>query len=240
MKKLICIIGTDGSGKTTLISAVVEELSVRGFSVGGVWFGAIGYLMVPVRKVLKRFWKQKTHHNSKLGVTKTPSKNTSGYGSEIKRKNAAAKKYAWAIPIYVNIAWLDYRIQVAKKFFNTRNCEIVVADRYIFDVAINIGLTVGWTPDEVVRFAQAKLRYLPLPQLRVFLRVTPEVSLSRKDDIPDIDYLRLRLSYYEAIADAFDFIHRDGTLPIEENRDWLLDQAYTDLKIVHPPMGSGS
>jgi glycosyltransferase involved in cell wall biosynthesis len=51
------------------------------------------------------------------------------------------------------------------------------------------------------------------------------VSLARKDDVFDIDYLRMRLRYYDAIAKGFGFTVRDGTLPIAENAGWLLGEV---------------
>jgi glycosyltransferase involved in cell wall biosynthesis/thymidylate kinase len=220
--KIICIIGTDGSGKTTLSEAVVQELKIRGVAAEKVWLGAESYLMAPVRALLKYVWKEDRRSN---GGTHAESKKDAhtGYSAEIVRKNGFVSQYPWAVSIYLAILWLDYRCQVALKRWRYRKQAVIVADRYLFDVCVNIGLTLGWSPEEVVSFARRKLAHLALPQLGIFLRVPPEVSLTRKDDIPDINYLRLRFLYYEAIARAFGFIERDGTLPISENRDWLLD-----------------
>ena len=112
-------------------------------------------------------------------------------------------------------------MQLGWKLFRSRRDELIIADRYMFDVAINIGLTLGWSPDEVVRFAGSKLARVPLPAVRVFVRVTPEISLARKDDIPDRSYLDMRLRYYDAIASAFGFTVVDGTAPLAQNAEGI-------------------
>lgn len=221
-QQMVCIIGTDGSGKTTLANAVVAGLRARGTAAQQVWLGAESYLMAPVRGVLKRIWSRKHGKGDAKAAKPGTGSQRVNYAAEIARKNALAAKYAWAVRIYLALVWSDYRLQLAFKRWKARKAQVIVADRYLFDVAVNIGLTLGWGPEQVVRFVRSRLARLTLPQVRVFLRVEPEVSLQRKDDILDIDYLRLRLSYYEAIAQAFGFTQRDGTLPIATNRDWLL------------------
>ncbi len=221
--RLICIIGTDGSGKPSLANAVVAALTTRGTPARKVWLGAESYLMAPIRALLRRVW---TARGKPQVANACPHR--VDYTAEIARKNALAAKHPIAVQIYLALVWADYRLQLALKRLSVRRADILVADRYLFDVAVNIGLTLGWTPDQVVRCVSTKLAFLPLPEVRVFLAVPPEVSLARKDDIPDITYLRLRFAYYQAIAQAFGFAVRDGTLPIATNRDWLLAAMHTE------------
>lgn len=226
MTKLICIIGTDGSGKTTLADALAESLEAQGQSADRVWLGAESYLMAPVRKVLKVLWSRRKSGNS--GPKAGPGSQRVDYAAEISRKNALAMRFAWAVRLYVALVWADYRLQLLLKLRKHRRADVIIADRYLFDVAVNLGLTLGWSPEAVVRFIQRRLGGTSLPVVRVFLRVEPEVSMSRKDDVFDIDYLRLRLRYYDAIAQAFGFTVRDGTLPITENAEWLLGNTQAE------------
>lgn len=233
MSQMICIIGTDGSGKTTLSDSVVAALKARGTKAERVWLGAESYLMAPARRLLKLLWKR-NEQGEGSGLqqpVKRTTTSTHNYRAEIARKNALAKRYRWAVSAYLALVWLDYRLQVTIKRWRQRDQEVIVADRYLFDVCVNLGLTLGWSPDKVVAFARSRLAKMQLPQFRVFLRVEPEISFSRKDDIPDIEYLRLRFSYYAAIARAFGFVERDGTLSIEENRDWLLEMSGHEARI---------
>lgn len=215
MRRIVTVVGTDGSGKTTLSDELVAALNDRGVHSERVWLGAESKLMSVPRAFLKLFWRGRGSSES-AGASK-------GYRAEIARKNRLATRFGPAIGPYVFLAMTDYRMQIAAKLRRHRSLDLIVADRYVFDVAVNIGLALGWKPDEVVAFAQRQLARFPIPQVLIFLRVEPEVSLSRKDDIPDVDYLRLRLSYYDAIAAAFGFTVLDGSLPIPENRERLLE-----------------
>jgi len=223
MQKLVCVIGADGSGKTTLCRAAKKELNTRGFSSTVVWLGAESFLMKPMRYLLRFIWINKKKDFSESSCNGEGSKRVN-YAREIHRKNNLAVKFGWATRLYLALVWCDYKLQVTIKRWNCREASIIFADRYLFDVAVNIGLTLGWPPGRVISFIQGRISKMQLPELRVFLRVDPHVSLQRKDDILDVDYLKLRFTYYEAIAKAFGFVERDGTLPIETNRDWLLNE----------------
>lgn len=214
--RIVTIVGTDGSGKTTLSDELVTLLNKQGIRSERVWLGAESKLMSAPRALLKLVWNR---GGDRALRQPTPGRKEQGYRAEIGRKNRLATRYGAAAGAYVFLAMTDYRLQLAIKLRRHRTLDLLVADRYVFDVAVNIGLTLGWTPAQVVTFAQRQLARFPTPQVRVFLRVEPEISMSRKDDIPDIDYLRLRLSYYDAIAKAFGFTVLDGTLPISDNRE---------------------
>ncbi len=227
MTSLVCIIGTDGSGKTTLADALVARLQARGRSAQRVWLGAESLIMAPVRALLKLAWGRRKG-GSRDGAGAGPKTGSGSqrvdYAAEIARKNALAARFGWAMSIYLALVWIDYRLQLALKMRKYRDRDAIVADRYLFDVAVNLGLTLGWSPEAVVRFVQTRLAHSALPEMRIFLRVEPEVSMARKDDVFDIDYLRLRLRYYDAIARAFGFTVLDGTLPISTNADRLADE----------------
>ena len=227
MNRIVTVVGTDGSGKTTLSDRLVDCLISCGHRAERVWLGAESKLMSAPRAFLKLFWKQPGSEPEAAALTSMSS--VKGYRAEIERKNRLAARSRIATRIYVALALADYRIQISAKLWRHRRLDVIVADRYLFDVVVNIGLALGWPPEKVVSLAQRQLARFPIPQVRIFLRVEPEVSFSRKDDIPDIDYLRLRLRYYDAIANAFGFKVLDGTLPIESNAERLLDFVLDEL-----------
>ncbi|EAQ06422.1 glycosyltransferase [Yoonia vestfoldensis] len=225
MNRLVCIIGTDGSGKTTLSDALVERLQGRGERARRVWLGSESYLMAPVRAALKLVWDRRRGKGKSHGPKPGLASQRVDYAAEIAQKNALAARHPFAVRVYLAMVWFDYWLQLWIKRLGLRDAGTIVADRYLFDVAVNVGLALGWSPEEVVRYAQTQICRIPLPEVRVFLRVEPEVSMARKDDVFDIHYVRMRLHYYDAIAEAFGFTVRDGTLPIAENADWLADQV---------------
>lgn len=228
-QNFVCIIGGDGSGKTTLAEATVVALQERGAIARRTWLGAESYLMAPVRRLLKLGWTAKSEKKSGRTPKQGSGSQRLDYAAEISRKKALSARFCWAETFYVALVWADYSLQLAIKRWCSRDVEILIADRYMFDVAVNLGLTLGWEPGEVVRFIRARLGKLELPQVRVYLKVNPEVALERKSDVFDIAYLKLRVTYYDEIARVFGFTVRDGTLSIEENREWLVGQIAVEM-----------
>lgn len=234
MTRLVSIIGTDGSGKTTISAKLVEQLVAGGIDARQEWLGAESYLMAPVRRVLKLAWRTRSR-TSMAGTApdvRGVSVVDSGYRGEIRRKNELVTRFSHATPVYIFLVMLDYRLQLRRKL-RRGSADLLVADRYVFDVGVNLGLALGWSPEEVVRFLQRQLTRIRLPDVRVFLRVQPEVSLARKDDIPDAGYLALRLAYYDAVAQAFGFTVFDGSRSIEEIAESLLRLAREELLRPH-------
>ncbi|MGB1161527.1 MAG: glycosyltransferase [Alphaproteobacteria bacterium] len=219
MTMLVCVIGTDGSGKTTLSRALVEQLNRPDASNGDgnsaqarhVWLGSESILMKPIRLVLRRLWNRSTQQVK--GATQGEGSLRTDYAREIARKRRLALRFWAFVRLYQALIWFDYDLQLAIKRWRHRGSTTLVADRYIFDVAVNLGLTLGWSPEDVVAHLRRRLGAVTLPAVRIFLRVDPEISMARKDDILDIDYLRLRLAYYDAIANSFGFTILDGTQP---------------------------
>ena len=169
MRRIVAIMGTDGSGKTTLSSALVDLLQEEGIDATREWLAAESYMMAPVRGLLRWRWRRVT----------APEQTTVSASSsrEVAQKHAVVARHRWAKRLYLGALLVDYRLQLAFKFFRSRTREILVADRYLFDVVVNLGLTLGLTPEETVEFTQRQVARIPLPQVRVFLRVEPEVSM---------------------------------------------------------------
>lgn len=225
MHRIITIIGTDGSGKTTLATEVVRLLRAEGIDASREWLGAESYLVAPLRAVMRRFW------SSPGGQTKKRSTPHAleTYRDEVRNKNRIVATHAWAKQCYLALVMADYRWQLWWKLRRNRGRDVVIADRYIFDVIVNSALTLGWDVSETVAYVQQQCWRFPMARLGVLIRVSPEVSMSRKDDIPDADYVRLRLAHYEAVAAAFGFEVLDGTREIPENATHLLDLVRVTL-----------
>ena len=216
MSKIVTIIGTDGSGKTTLCKLVQESLSATGLAVDYEWLGSESVLMRPVRSSIRRI-----RRHSQDGI----QADSMGRAS----KAAFANRHATLIPLYLKLALLDYRAQVAFKRWRSRDAQVVLADRYLHDVCVNLALTLGWTPEEAVASLRRLHRQYQLPAEQFYLRTTPELSMQRKADIPDISYVESRLSYYDAIAEAFGFQILDGGEPLETNRDLIVEAIHSGL-----------
>jgi len=208
VKKIyVNLIGTDGSGKTTLSEGLVKELNGEGKMI---WCGAESIFMWPVRYLLNLFTKFKTEHS-----------HNADYVQDVAKKKKIASHSSLLSKIYIKMILTDYVIQYKWKMWQTRKSKYVILDRYFFDVAVNLAIRLGWDSDELIVFIEKNLHRFHLPQLRVWVKVPPEVSMSRKDDVPDISYLQLRIDYYESISKRFGFLELDGELNIDNNVSYL-------------------
>lgn len=216
MKKsqvLISFIGTDGSGKTTTSALLADKLMPLGAEM--VWCGAESYLMRPIRSVLKFF----RYHQA------SADSNSTTYRSEISEKNSLAKRWKPLQRLYISLVMLDYNIQYRVRMFKYRHANFLILDRYFYDVAVNLAITLGWSPNALVAFISKNHHRYRLPDIRAFVYVSPEISMSRKDDIPDVDYVKLRLNYYHAIAKQYGYKQYDGCGDINKNVESLFNLA---------------
>ena len=220
-KLLVCLVGTDGSGKTTTTDEVCVRL--KGQSVERIWLGAESILLWPVRKLLRVFRRS----------VSSPKGDSASYLEEIKEKNSLVDKYPRLSQLYVWLVLADYKLQYIFKRLVARGTDTLILDRYFFDVAVNLALTLGWNEEQLIEFLSRHFHRFEFPQVRFFVRVPPEISMERKDDIPDSNYISLRLSLYDRIAKEFGFIILDGTASVDQNVGQILQEIERCRKSLH-------
>lgn len=202
---VVCVIGVDGSGKTTLCDHLAAHLGTE--AATRIWLGAEAVLLGLARAAIAPLRSKRAK----------PGASTLSYREEEAEKRRIADRLSWLKPLYVWIAMADYRLQYLYKIFKARRARILVLDRYIFDVGVNLAVTLGWSEDELVEFLQRRIHSFKFPSVRCLVRVPYEISLQRKDDIPDAEYIKVRMRFYERIARVFGFTILDGTNRITEN-----------------------
>lgn len=120
MPKYIIISGVDGSGKTTVINALTEELSRRGSSVNYIWMRYNHYL-IKVMNALARA----------LGLSVKVSNEMGNLWEH------RLYKCTWFCKIYILCSYLDnyisrYRVLKLKG-------DYIICDRWINDILIDLG-----------------------------------------------------------------------------------------------------
>lgn len=204
MKKIyINLIGTDGSGKTTISTQLMHSL---GNTATMIWCGSESILMKPIRYVLR-----------KINNLKKENVSNACYGADVEKKRQMAAKSVLLKSLYIKFILMDYALQYKWKMFKTRDSKYVILDRYFFDVAVNLAIRLGWTTDELIKFIEQNIHRFHLPEVLVWVKVSSQISMERKDDIPDVAYVEIRLEYYQSIATRFDFMVIDGTEEINKN-----------------------
>jgi len=200
MKKgiLICFVGIDGSGKTTLAKGLENNLRRFGISCKYMWCGWRGFespLFKPLVNLIKKFYK-KTSAPDRL--TKTISFNV--------------------------FALFDYVLRVYPAIlFSLYRYDVVIADRYVYDVIV--GFLVSGSKG--VTFIQKLLNLFPKPYLIFFIEIPEIVAYKRKDDIPSPDYLSEQKKIYLKLLtkNNKNLIIVDGTKSKEDLLNMILGEV---------------
>lgn len=212
----VCLIGTDGSGKTTLSSNVNSRLN----SSKIIWCGAESYLMKPIRYVL----------SSLSGVKRfstTEKVSNEAFQDSVRRRSDFVKRVSFLEWIYIFFVMIDYRFQYLIRMARNKNPDYLIMDRYIFDVALNLAVVLSWSDEKMINFLRSRLTNYYVPDCCFYVKVPPEISFSRKKDIPNIEYIKTRTHLYDLIAKEFDFTVLDGCDDIIKNST-LMTQMITD------------
>jgi thymidylate kinase len=201
--KLICFIGTDGSGKSTVARRMQERLNKSNRKCRNIWAAYDLRFFRVIIKTAKRL----------LMKNDSPYKNYSEYKQEMQK----ASKNSLFLTIYKLLVFSEYWAQV---FFKVRLPlllgYVILCDRYVYDVVINISSNLDLNEERFSAMLKKWLKFFPAPDLIILVSVPPEVSVSRKDDIPDIEYVRRRFQYYHTTARYLPVHIVDGTeTPVE-------------------------
>jgi len=207
---MINIIGIDGSGKTTLSQNVIRKLAKRGKKVKYEWLGSESIIMKPLRFLYRLFVLKTTEKvENKKTTTRT-------YKEILKKKHEFFKKYGFLKPFYIFFIVFDYYLQFKFKNFRARKGDYLIADRYFYDVFVNLAITMGWNYKQLADFLRKMYLLFPYPDIRIFVDIDPEIAFKRKNDVISVDYLQIRRDFYRKIAEEFDFKRLDGKKSKEE------------------------
>jgi len=202
LPRLICLIGVDGSGKTTLAKTFEKEANKIGLKYRYVWGNAQPIFIRPLR------WLAHLTLLRDLDMQKDNDRYE-------KVKEAITTKHISLSRIYARILIIDYIIWLLLKikfplFFGER----IICDRYVFDVAVNLYFLDRNHFANVSKTIRSLFKYFPQPDLLYLLDVPISVAYERKEDIPSLRFLEKRQGIYRRIGGEFNAKTLDGCQPI--------------------------
>ncbi|PHR23975.1 MAG: hypothetical protein COA36_16305 [Desulfotalea sp.] len=202
--KLLNIIGIDGSGKTTLATSLASELQQVDTEIRYRYCQYFAKLLYPIKLLAKLSVMRKTD----------AFKNYPTYN---KTKTEISRRYPLLAKLYATLWFIDYLLQVCIKI----HVAILVGrrliiDRYIFDIAVNLSLSVGEDIDYAKKLIRLFFKFSRKPDVIILIDLPEEMALARKDDIQDVEYLQERRRRYLELSKEFGFTILDGTKKPEE------------------------
>jgi len=213
MKRMIYLMGTDGSGKTTLAKNLTVHYKSENKKVKYLYARYHPILIVPI----------KIFNNIFLYKKDTEFKNYNNY-SNIKgefgnKHRILARLYAFACVMdYIIFTWL----KVMYKYLTAEN---IIVDRYIGDLVVILSVASGLSEKEMLRLLTLLHRLFPIPTDSFFIDLEEETAFKRKHDIPSLQYLKERKHKYFLFKKFYQFKILDGNL----NPDELLNRVINSM-----------
>ena len=198
---LICIVGIDGAGKSTLAKALTAIIEDQGIKCRYVWGGFNSSFMM-FRPVIAAMKGSVFRGNRYMEESRTKGR--------VLRSSILSTVYQY-------LALSDYIMQgVVRMSLPLAFGKNVVCDRYIHDLATSIGVLLDYTADKTLALLDRCLAFLPKPDL-VFLIDLPEaLAYQRKDDVVSVDFLSVRRDIYLQMAEKHGMTILDGSSDPQE------------------------
>lgn len=211
MKKdlLICFMGTDGSGKSTLSRYLYEELKKRNYNVSYIWWleGENSLL----RRLLRRIGKSKY---SNLGS------NAKGSNAPGKDKSITTKIFRILYPRIVLLDYLKFGIIKAWLPKIMGRGKVIIFDRFFYDVVLAISEEFDFTDARRERLFKIFSRLLPNPNLIFVIDVPPEVSyLRKKEEIKSVGNAKAMWEGYQEFYSSLNNLTSGEIVRINNTRE---------------------
>jgi thymidylate kinase len=218
--QLICFIGIDGAGKTTLAKRMDSAFKDQGLNSQYVYgrvtpfisrlFMGLGRVLLLRRKKGDLFSDYNAYTTQKQKILKN------GYISRI---------YTWSL-------LTDQVIQANMRLrFKLLSGKTLFCDRYVFDTVItDIVPNLQISPEDAMSLISRLLNIMPEPDLIFLIDLPSEIAYSRKNDVPHISYLSERRELYCLLREKFDtkIIVLDGS----NTPDVIFEQSSAAIRTI--------
>lgn len=218
---MISFMGLDGSGKSTSIEYVYEQLKKRGYKVEIV---RAAYVIVIMRGIIKL--------GKKILMKKESDPFKCDYRKYLENLRKQAKR-GGVYDIFSFLTTLEFKAQIfyrirVKRFFGTT----LLVDRYIYDNVVTYAANLGLGEKYMEQTMNGKWKKAPRPDLIIYIKTPVEVCCSRKDDIPDPLYLEIRKPLYEKVANMYGAVVIAG----DQDKEKMLSEVMKSVEEVLPPL----
>lgn len=208
----ICLIGIDGSGKTTVAKALLKRVEALGWNATYTWCKFESNLFKILIYLKNTFFVRERDWRENFERSRT-----------IKTSLFANRFAAWLYQTYLLAAyWFNIVIKVSIPLLMGRDC---ICDRYIYDTFVDLAIDLRYSDQTMIAKIERYMRYVPKPDIVFHFTVPADVALDRKGDIPSRDMWDEKSRKYDLFADVAEIISLDGTLSVNT----LLEQIESHL-----------
>lgn len=209
----ICIIGTDGSGKTTQCKRLCSEFRSRDESVQYSWCKFESKFLYYLVEGLKRLFTSR-------------GEDMSDYENRKEKKDSILSNRVARVP-YLTYILIHYYYQVLREVvWPLASGTTVVCDRYVYDTVVDIAVDLDYSISSSQTILDLYLKLIPKPDVLIYLKTPPEVSMERKGDIPNLEFVEEKKEVYDALLASSNATTISGVGGVDEIADKIDDQVF--------------
>lgn len=195
-KKTVVFIGIDGSGKTTTITKIKEELKKIGEESKVVYMGLGDNFTLPfLRKMLEFYSNIKYKQLNKIRK------------KELKKDNWRERKFFWILIQYIEL-WIRW---IKSKIFSKE--KIILFDRFFYDGLI-------FSNEKNFHFFK---KFTPKPDVCFMLVAPPEIIIKRKNEA-SLKNIENFYKKAELLKKYFEIKTIDNTKSLEKTTKKIMDK----------------
>ena len=201
----ICLMGVDGSGKTTLANACLDYLKTKNIKTTHIWSRYRNYLSKPFLGLMRL-----TGHNRKEVIN----------GVKIGYHDFAGS--ALISYCFLLLQWIDQVIDITLRFRTPKN--VIVSDRCIVDTLVDLCIDTGRDDFILDKYGKSLMSLMPAStKYMIIFRDKEAVFTSRPDVMADQNYLR-RIELYKMVASKFSLRIIDNNQSITESLNKIITE----------------
>lgn len=202
MDHLICIIGPDGTGKSTQANLLIDSLKKKGINCEYRWLRFHHFFSLPILGLARLLGL------SEIKILKNGEK--VGYHYFYKSKLISR---LYSISLFVDtFIFTIVKVYIPMKLFN-RN---IACDRFIYDTLIDLMISTGNSNIYKSTLGNLFLRLIPKNNKSLMLIADENVLKARRDDVNYDKNLNSKINLYKKLAQKFEIPVINAELPITE------------------------
>ena len=189
--RLVCVVGIDGTGKTTHAKSLVKDLREHGIAVHYVWCRGVPKLFFPLLRLFKLLVFGQPIEKSVFEdiPASDPLKQRLLSITLVSRLWRTILVFDTFIQVLIGV-WIPLRLG-----------KMVVSDRYIFDQMVDVAVDYNFSKSQLQQWVKNPIyRIFPRPDLTFLFDVDAKMSYARKWDSHPIPDIALRRKIYAWLA----------------------------------------